>query len=311
MSAYVIITNMISSFLQNFKKALKKTRSKLTDKICALFGRPVDEQTMEELEEILYEADLGSELVDELMEVVRPMLRSKEVNAKAVLEAMRERANQIMVEAEPIDMSQPHVILMIGVNGSGKTTSCAKLAHRFVRAGKSVLLCAADTFRAAAIDQLASWATRINVPIVKGQPGGDAAATAFDALESAKAKGIDVVIIDTAGRLQSKTDLMRELEKLHRVCHKSVATAPHETILVLDATTGQNGLDQAESFHAIAPLSSIALTKLDGTAKGGIALGIAKRLKIPVRYVGVGEKVDDFDDFDPKVYLDALFQPGS
>ena len=302
---------MISSFLQNFKKALKKTRSKLTDKICALFGRPVDEHTIDALEEVLYEADLGSELVNELMEVVRPMLRSKEVDAGALLNAMREWASQLMVEVPPVEMGKPHVVLVIGVNGSGKTTSCAKLAHRYVRDGKSVLLCAADTFRAAAIDQLASWAEKIDVPIVKGQPGGDAAATAFDALESAQAKNIDVVIIDTAGRLQSKTDLMRELEKLHRVCHKSVATAPHETILVLDATTGQNGLDQAESFHTITPLSSIALTKLDGTAKGGIALGIAKRLKIPVRYVGVGEKIDDFDDFDPKVYLDALFQPGS
>ena len=302
---------MISSFLQNFKKALKKTRSKLTDKICALFGRPVDEHTIDALEEVLYEADLGSELVNELMEVVRPMLRSKEVDAGAELNAMREWASQLMVEVPPVEMGKPHVVLVIGVNGSGKTTSCAKLAHRYVRDGKSVLLCAADTFRAAAIDQLASWAEKIDVPIVKGQPGGDAAATAFDALESAQAKNIDVVIIDTAGRLQSKTDLIRELEKLHRVCHKSVATAPHETILVLDATTGQNGLDQAESFHTITPLSSIALTKLDGTAKGGIALGIAKRLKIPVRYVGVGEKIDDFDDFDPKVYLDALFQPGS
>lgn len=302
---------MISSFLQNFKRALKKTRSKLTDKICALLGRPIDAHTIDKLEEILYEADLGSELVEELMDVIRPMLRSKHVDAQAVLAAMRERASHMLKTAPAQEFGKPHVILMIGVNGSGKTTSCAKLAHRYARRGKKVLLCAADTFRAAAIDQLASWATKIEVPIVKGQPGGDAAATAFDALESAKAKGIDIVIIDTAGRLQSKTDLMRELEKLRRVCHKSVETAPHETILVLDATTGQNGIDQAESFHAITPLTGLALTKLDGTAKGGIALGIAKRLDIPVRYVGLGETIDDFDDFDPKVYLDALFQPGN
>jgi len=196
---------------------------------------------------------------------------------------------------------------MIGVNGSGKTTSCAKLAKKYQAEGKKVLLAAADTFRAAAIDQLQAWAQKLNIDIVKGQPGGDPAATVFDAIASAQARGHDIVIADTAGRLQSKTDLMRELEKLRRVCHKADQSGPHETLLVLDATTGQNGLDQAESFHKVTPLTGIVLTKLDGSAKGGIVLAIAKSLKLPIRYVGIGEGADDFADFDQKSFLDALF----
>ena len=299
---------MIKSFFQNFKKALSKTRSKFTDKIFALFGKPIDTDTEGQLEEILYEADLGSELVEQLMDAIRPMLRSKSsVSPDAVLDALRFEAEKLLADPEPIATGSPHIILMIGINGSGKTTTCAKLAKKYQAEGKKVLLAAADTFRAAAIDQLQMWADRLGVDIVKGQPGGDPAATVFDAIESAKARGHDIVIADTAGRLQSKTDLMRELEKLHRVCHKSNQSAPHETLLVLDATTGQNGLDQAESFHKIAPLTGLVLTKLDGSAKGGIVLAIAKSLRLPVRYIGIGEGADDFDDFDKKSFLDALF----
>lgn len=299
---------MIKSFFQNFKKALTKTRSKFTDKIFALFGKPIDTETEGALEEILYEADLGSELVEYFLEAIRPMLRSKSaVSPDRVLDAMRAEAEKLLIDPEPIPSGHPHIILMIGINGSGKTTTCAKLAKKYQAEGKKVLLAAADTFRAAAIDQLTMWAKKLDLDIVKGQPGGDPAAAVFDAIESAKARGHDVVIADTAGRLQSKTDLMRELEKLRRVCHKSDGSAPHETLLVLDATTGQNGLDQAESFHKIAPLSGIVLTKLDGSAKGGIVLSIAKSLNVPVRYVGIGEGADDFDDFDKKSFLDALF----
>lgn len=299
---------MIRSLFQNFKKALTKTRSKLTDKVCALFGKPVDEETFEQLEEILYEADLGSELTQELLEAVRPLLRSKaSVNPEDVLKKMREKAKSLAAQQNPVDLGSPHVILMTGINGSGKTTSCAKLGHMYKKQGKTVLLAAADTFRAAAIEQLTLWAEKLDVPIVKGQSGGDPAAVIFDAIESAKAKNIDIVIADTAGRLQSKTDLMRELEKMRAVCHKSDERSPHETLLVLDSTTGQNGLDQAVIFNEFAPITGIVLTKLDGSAKGGIVLSIGKRLNIPVNFVGLGEGIEDFDEFNIDEYLDALF----
>ena len=299
---------MIRSFFQNFKRALTKTRSKLTDKIYALFNRPIDTNTEARLEEILYEADLGSHLTEKLMEEIRPLLRSKtSVEPNDVLSALRTYSASLIIPPATPPEGHPHIILMIGVNGSGKTTSCAKLAKRYAADGKKVLLAAADTFRAAAIEQLSTWAERLNLDIVKGQPGGDPAATLFDAIEAARARNCDVVIVDTAGRLQSKTELMRELEKLRRICHKQDETAPHETLLVLDATTGQNGLDQAENFHSVCPLTGIVLTKLDGSAKGGIALAIGEKLKLPVRYVGLGEGADDFDDFDGKSYLDALF----
>ncbi len=284
---------MFRSFFQNVK---------------SLFKRPFDQETFDALEETLYEADLGSELIEALLKDVRPMLRSKEpVEAQSVLDAMRAEAKALLVENKPVEMGHPHVILVTGVNGSGKTTTCAKLAKLYQSQGKSVLLAAADTFRAAAIEQLELWAGKLDVPIVKGQSGGDPAAVIFDAIESAKAKNIDVVIADTAGRLQAKTDLMRELEKMRAVCHKSDVRSPHETLLVLDATTGQNGLDQAVTFNEFAPLTSIALTKLDGSAKGGIALSIGQKLGLPVSYVGLGEGIDDFATFDADGYLDALF----
>ena len=288
-----ILRIMFRSFFQNVK---------------SLFTRPIDEETLEKLEETMYEADLGSELIEELLKDVRPLLRSKkQVEAQKVLDAMRQKAKALLIETPPIEMGSPHVILMTGINGSGKTTTCAKLAKFYQSQGKSVLLAAADTFRAAAIEQLQLWAERLDVPIVKGQSGGDPAAVIFDAIQSAKSKNIDIVIADTAGRLQSKTDLMRELEKMRSVCHKSDPRSPHETLLVLDATTGQNGLDQAIKFHEFAPLTGIVLSKLDGSAKGGIALSIGQRLKLPVCYVGLGEGIDDFKVFDSNGYLDELF----
>lgn len=203
--------------------------------------------------------------------------------------------------------TDPLVILVVGVNGSGKTTSIAKLAKKYREEGKRVLLCAADTFRAAAIEQLDTWATRLGIEIVKSQPKADPSAVVFDALSAAKARGIEVVIVDTAGRLQNKLDLMHELEKIVRTSSKLVANSPHETLLVLDATTGQNAIDQASVFNQFTPLTGIILAKLDGSAKGGIVLPIYQELGIPVRYVGTGEQEEDFVLFDPKAYVDGLF----
>jgi len=209
--------------------------------------------------------------------------------------------------ASSVVMGKPHVILIVGVNGSGKTTSIAKLAAKFQKEGKKVLLAAGDTFRAAAIEQLDTWAKRLGVEIVKSSPGADPAAVAFDGASAAVARGIDVVFVDTAGRLQNKVDLMRELEKVRRTLKKVIPEAPHETLLVLDATTGQNAVDQAKAFHAVTPLSGIVLTKLDGSAKGGIILSIYKELGLPVLWVGTGEGAEDLEPFDPKAYVDSLF----
>jgi fused signal recognition particle receptor len=199
------------------------------------------------------------------------------------------------------------VILVVGVNGSGKTTSIAKLAKNSKEAGQKVIVAAGDTFRAGAIDQLTHWADKIGVEIVKSKAGGDPSGVAYDALSAASARGADVVIIDTAGRLQNKTDLMHELEKIRRVCTKHIASAPHQTLLVLDATTGQNAIDQAEVFHKFTPLTGLILTKLDGSAKGGVVLAIYKKLSIPVQWIGVGEGENDLMPFDPKEYVEALF----
>lgn len=298
---------------QKVKSALTKTRSLLGGKIRALFSQPWDEKTFEELEAILYEADLGSLCVQEFAEKTKQFLRKHpDAPKEELLGTLRDFALQILEEPAKVSpvavkAGEPLVILIVGVNGSGKTTSIAKLAKRFQEEKKTVLLAAGDTFRAAAIDQLALWASRLECEIVKSQPGSDPSAVAFDALTAAKARGIDVVIVDTAGRLQNKTELMRELEKMRKVCGKVLPGSPHETWLVLDSTTGQNAVDQASVFHQFTPLTGIILAKLDGSAKGGIALSIYKQLGIPLRWIGVGEKMDDLIPFDAANYVNALF----
>lgn len=306
--------NFLKNRFQKIKTALSKTRIALTGKIAALFGKPWNEETFEQLEQILYEADLGTtcslELVDELRlflkkhsdATLEEMLQFLHAKAIEILETPAKVAGKIPGDEEPL------VILIVGVNGSGKTTSIAKLAQNFLDQKKKVLLAAGDTFRAAAIEQLDVWAKRLDIPIIKAISGGDPAAVAHDAVNAAIARGIDVVLIDTAGRLQNKTELMRELEKMNRVIKKILPHAPHETLLVLDATTGQNALDQAEAFHAVTPLTGIILTKLDSTAKGGIILAIYRKLGIPVRWVGVGEQLDDLMPFEPSAYADAIFK---
>jgi fused signal recognition particle receptor len=303
---------LLKTSYQKVKHALDKTRSLLGNRLKGLFGRAWDDATFEELEKILYESDLGALCAADFVSRTRQLLRKNPTaSLDDVISSLAHYSLEILKPSdmgrEALHLEGPLVLLIVGVNGSGKTTTIAKLARCFQEEGKKVLLVAGDTFRAAAIEQLEMWADRLHLDIVKGQPQGDPSAVAFDGLTAAKARGADVVLIDTAGRLQNKTDLMQELEKIKRVCSKVIPKAPHETLLILDATTGQNALDQAKTFHQFTPLTGIILTKLDGSAKGGIALSIYKELKIPIRWIGVGEKADDLIPFDPQNYVHALF----
>lgn len=287
-----------------FKKILSpfsKWKSALGQKIRALFSSP-DPAVYEELERLLYEADLGPAMASELVE----NLRQKNLPPDEILSFLKQELLALFPPRPEIPLASPHVILMIGVNGSGKTTSLAKLASHYQAQGKKVLIAAGDTFRAAAVEQLDTWAKRVGVDIVKAQAGSDPSAVAFDALAAAKARHIDIVLIDTAGRLQTKTDLMQELSKVRKVCGKQIPSAPHETLLVLDATVGGNAIDQAKTFHQFAPITGIILTKLDGSAKGGIAAYIQKELGLPILWVGLGEGEEDLAPFNPNEYINSL-----
>ena len=305
-----MVFNFLKSSYQSLKKVLSKTGSLLGNKIRALFAGEIDEDTLEKLEKLFYEADLGVQTARELTQQVRELHRkNSKLTAEELLEAIRNELLKSLPPAPLVDQkSTPHVILVVGVNGNGKTTSCAKLAKRFKDSGQKVILGGADTFRAAAMEQLETWAHRLQIDIVKGNPKSDPAAVAFDTLTAGKARGADVVIVDTAGRLHTKTHLMQELEKILRVCKKVDPHAPHEILLVLDATTGQNAIDQAKTFHLHTPLTGLILTKLDGTAKGGIVISIQKQLGLPVKFVGVGEGLDDLEPFDSAQFVKALFE---
>ena len=266
----------------------------------------LDEAALAQVESLLFGADLGVRTAEEFMQVVRA-----ESSADQIRPALERRAREILdsVSASPSEDAKPHVVLMVGVNGSGKTTSIGKLAGRWTAQGKRVLLAAGDTFRAAAIDQLRIWAERAGAEFVHGEPGGDPAAIAFDAVESGVARGFDVVVIDTAGRMQTDAGLMDEVGKIVRVIRKQLPEAPHEVLLALDANTGQNAIRQAQEFARAVDVTSIVLSKLDGSAKGGVVLGIARELGIPVRYVGMGEQIGDLYDFDAEAFAKALFAP--
>jgi len=302
---------------KRIKSALTKTRSFLGSKIKALFSSSIDAETLEQLENILYQADIGSQVTGEFVDDLKEFLKKNpNPTPDEILARMRSFA-QDLLDAAPKTPSQapnqsrtgePLVYLIVGINGSGKTTSVAKLAHLLKKEGKKVLLAAGDTFRAGAIDQLSLWAGKIGVDIVKAQSGSDPSSVAFDALTAAKSRGMDAVIIDTAGRLQNKTDLMQELDKIRRVCNKVVPGSPHEIILVLDATIGQNAVQQAQVFHQFTPLTGILMAKLDGSAKGGVILPIYRELGIPIRWVGVGEQIDDLTPFDSNDYVLGLFE---
>lgn len=283
----------------------------LGKKIRELFKGRVDEESLERLEELFYQADLGREISAELAEKVRSLLRKKpNASIDEILTEVKSDllAQFLAIPSPPVQSGQPHVILIVGVNGNGKTTSIAKLASHFQSQGKKVLIAAADTFRAAAIDQLEKWSGKIGASLVKGKPGSDPAAVVFDAIEAAKSRECDIVLIDTAGRLHTKTDLMKELEKIHRVSGKACPGAPHETLLILDATIGQNGVEQAATFHRFTPLTGLILTKMDGTAKGGAALAIQKKLQLPIKYLGTGEAIKDLEPFNPQSFVNSLFE---
>ncbi|MCX6125569.1 MAG: signal recognition particle-docking protein FtsY, partial [Proteobacteria bacterium] len=266
---------------------------------------------VEKLHEILYRADIGVKTVDRLIDGVRRTLGGHDADWESVKGQIAKEAKGIFEEAKkgPLNVPNqgPWVILVIGVNGVGKTTTIGKLAAKFKGQGKTVMLCAADTFRAAAIEQLQVWGERNDVPVIKQHPGADPAAVAFDGVQAAKARNIDVLIIDTAGRLHSKIELMAELAKINKSIGKDLVGAPHETWIVLDATTGQNAFQQCKAFSEVTALSGIIMTKLDGTAKGGVIIGIADQFKLPIRFIGLGEKVDDLRDFNGDEFVNGLF----
>lgn len=301
--------------LQRLKAGLSKTRDSLLSKMDAVFHgkKVIDAQLLDELEEILITSDLGFRTVQDLLDEARRQVSRQELaDAEALKRFLKTRILSYLQQIErPAELvlpeSGPFVILVLGVNGVGKTTTIGKLAHKFKQAGNKVLLVAADTFRAAAIDQIKVWGERIGVEVCAQQPGADPSSVAFDALEYARNRAFDVIIIDTAGRLHTKVNLMEELRKIKRVIGKKCAGAPHEVMLVLDATTGQNAVSQARQFHEVAELTGLVLTKLDGTAKGGIVVNISREFDLPIRFIGVGEKMDDLRDFDPAEFVEALF----
>lgn len=292
------------------KQGLTKTRQGLSGRIEGVVsGGELDEERLEELEETLISSDVGVKASLEIVEHLRER-KSEITGTGPVLEFIKQEMADLLGNPQPIVTfgERPFVILAVGVNGVGKTTTIGKLASRFVSEGNSVILAASDTFRAAAVEQLQIWADRSGADIIKHQSGSDPAAVAFDAVEAARHRGTDIVIVDTAGRLHTKSPLMEELKKVKRVIGKSMPDAPQEVLLVVDATTGQNALRQAELFNDAVGITGMALTKLDGTAKGGIIFAIRSELGIPVRLIGIGEKIDDLRDFNPSEFVDALFE---
>lgn len=306
-------------FSARFRRAVSATRESLSQRIDTVFAgaKKIDAELLDELEEALIAADIGVPTTMHVLETVRRGISRKEIDdieklkhaIKSELLTILQGAEKqgVASEASVPENISPYVMMIVGVNGVGKTTTIGKLAQRIKAEGNDVLICAADTFRAAASDQLAIWAERTGVPLIQQKQGTDPAAVLFDSMKAAKARGSDVLIVDTAGRLHNKSNLMAELEKMKRVAGREVEGAPHETLLVVDAVTGQNGLEQARQFLKIAGVTGIVLTKLDGTAKGGIAVAIAKELGLPIRYAGIGEKVDDLVVFDSEQYVNSLF----
>ena len=306
-------------FSARFRKAVAKTRDSLGGSLDNIFQsrKKIDDELLDALEEALISADIGvSTTVAILDKVRRGVSREQIKDLDALKQAIKDELLIILRASEKSGVAselavdtaiKPYVIMVVGVNGVGKTTTIGKLASRIKAEGNDILICAADTFRAAASDQLAIWATRAGVPLIQQKQGTDPAAVLFDSLKAAKARNSDVLIVDTAGRLHNKPNLMAELEKMKRVAAREVPGAPHETLLVVDAVTGQNGLEQARQFLKVAGITGLVLTKLDGTAKGGIAVAIAKELNLPIRYAGIGEQVDDLVVFDPQEYVNGLF----
>ena len=302
------------SLLEKLKSGVEKTRAGLVNALeDAIQGKKeIDADLLDELEFTLISADIGVRTTEEILDRIRQRVERHQLADAAQLKALiREHLLEILQASEraPARVTNPPaVVMVIGVNGAGKTTTIGKLANRFKGEQRSVLLCAADTFRAAAIEQLEIWGERTATQVIRQGPGSDPSAVLFDALNAARARKVDYVIVDTAGRLQTKENLMAELQKMDRTAKKVIPDAPHEVLLVLDATTGQNGLEQARKFTETSGVTGIVLTKLDGTAKGGIVVAIARELNLPIRYIGVGEKVDDLLPFDPEKFIESLFE---
>jgi fused signal recognition particle receptor len=310
-------------FFEKFAEAVASTRENLADRIDTVIGgrREIDAVVLDELEEVLIGADIGAQTSFGIIEKARQQVNRKQLSdvdelkrlIKSELKDILDKAElnrqrgTVASETEVAPEIRPYILMIVGVNGVGKTTTIGKLAHRIKSEGNEVLICAADTFRAAANDQLAIWAERSGVPLIQQKPGTDPSAVLFDSIRAAKARNADVLIIDTAGRLHTKTNLMQELEKMRRIAGREVEGAPHEVLLIMDAVTGQNGLEQARQFTKAVPVTGLVLTKLDGTAKGGIVIAIAKELGIPIRYVGVGEQMNDLIEFSPEAYINGLF----
>ncbi|MBS1627345.1 MAG: signal recognition particle-docking protein FtsY [Bacteroidetes bacterium] len=304
---------------ENLDQGLQKTKEGFFSKITkAIAGKTtVDEEVLDNLEEALVSADVGIDTTVQIIERIEQRVKQeKYINTSELNTLLQEEIENVLVDADDVSYKnfeipqgkKPYIILVVGVNGVGKTTTIGKLAHNYTKAGHKVMLGAADTFRAAAVDQLTIWSERVGVPIVKQSMGSDPSAVAFDTVKSAVAKDIDIVIIDTAGRLHNKVHLMDELNKIKRVIQKVIPTAPHEVMLILDGSTGQNALEQAKHFTATTDVTSLTITKLDGTAKGGVVLAIANQFKIPVKFIGVGEKIDDLLIFDKHEFVDSLFK---
>ena len=304
---------------EDLNKGLEKTRTSVFDRISkAIIGKStVDDEVLDNLEEILVTSDVGVDTTLKIIDrIQKRVARDKYLGTSELNGILKEEIASLLQENNSGDGStfdlpedkKPYVIMVVGVNGVGKTTTIGKLAYNFKMAGKKVVLGASDTFRAAAVDQLKIWADRVGVPIVSQGMGADPASVAFDTVKSAVAQGADVVLIDTAGRLHNKVGLMNELSKIKKVCQKVIPDAPHEVLLVLDASTGQNAIEQARQFIAATEVNALALTKLDGTAKGGVVIGISDQFKIPVKYIGVGEKMENLQIFDRKEFVDSLFQ---
>jgi fused signal recognition particle receptor len=302
-------------FFDKIKASLTRTKEQFVERFDEIVGRadtaaarsrPIDVDTLDALEEALISADVGVAAADQIVGAVR----QRRTKGESLRDLVKQEILAILRGADRAvpDGTRPHVTLIVGVNGTGKTTTVGKLARAIKDSGRTPLICAADTFRAAAVEQLQVWATRAGVDFIRAQPGSDPAAVVFDAIAAGKARGRDVVLVDTAGRLHTRVNLMAELEKIGRIAAREVPGAPHEVLLVLDATVGQNGLTQAREFMGAAGVNGIVLTKLDGTAKGGIAVAIAHDLKLPIRYVGVGEGIDDLIPFSPDDYVKALFE---
>ncbi|MBU2552605.1 MAG: signal recognition particle-docking protein FtsY [Proteobacteria bacterium] len=299
-------------FLARLKERLAGTRAVLNTRVDHLLlgVKQIDEDVLEELEEVLITSDLGVKTTQALIKTIGDKVARKELDSPDHLKAVLREEMVRILSLPPADFdttSRPHVILVIGVNGVGKTTTIAKLANRYVSEGRRVMLAAGDTFRAAAIEQLGIWSDRVGTELVRQQAGSDPSAVVFDALHAARSRGTDILIVDTAGRLHTKVNLMEELKKVHRVADREMPGAPHEVLLVLDATTGQNAVSQARLFNEVVGVHHIAMTKLDGTAKGGVLVSICHDLGLPIRYIGIGEGMDDLRDFDAQAFVEALF----